>query len=100
MTMEVFLILLLAVSIFTGLTVEAIKKFVGEKYKASSNVVAGVTAIVIGAVMGISYCILIEIAITSQLIIILIALVFLSWLCSMVGYDKVMQAITQVKTKQ
>ena len=29
----------------------------------------------------------------------LIALVFLSWLSAMVGYDKVMQAISQIKSK-
>lgn len=99
MTLEVFLILLLAVSIFTGLTVEAIKKFIGEKYNASSNVVAGVTAIVLGVVVGVFYCILAGVAFNAQLVIILIALVFLSWLCAMVGYDKVVQAITQIKTK-
>lgn len=99
MTLEVFLILLLAVSIFTTLTVEGIKKFAGEKYNASSNVVAGVVAIVLGAVFGVCYCVFAQVAITSQIIILLIALVFLSWLCAMVGYDKVIQAIMQIKKK-
>lgn len=99
MTLEVFLMLLLAVSIFTSLVVEGIKKFVGEKYHASSNLVAGIVAIVLGVVVGVFYCILAEIAFSTNIIIILIALVFLSWLCAMVGYDKVIQAITQVKTK-
>lgn len=99
MTLEVFLMLLMAVSIFTTLVVEGIKKFVGEKYNASSNVVAGIVAIVLGAVFGVCYCILAQVTITSQLVVILIALVFLSWLCAMVGYDKVVQAITQIKTK-
>ena len=100
MTLEVFLGLLLAVSIFTGLVVEGIKKFVGEKYNASSNVVAGVVAIVLGAVFGVCYCILAEVAITAQLIVILIALVFLCWLCAMIGYDNVVQAILQIKAKK
>lgn len=99
MTLEVFLMLLMAVSVFTTLVVEGIKKFVGEKYNASSNVVAGIVAIVLGAVFGICYCVLAQVTITSQLVVILIALVFLSWLCAMVGYDKVVQAITQIKTK-
>lgn len=99
MTLEVFLMLLLVVSVFTSLTVEAIKKFIGEKYSASSNIVAGITSVVLGTVIGAFYCILAEVAFTSQLVIILIALVFLSWLCAMVGYDKVIQAITQLKTK-
>lgn len=99
MTLEVFLMLLLVVSIFTSLVVEGIKKFVGEKYNASSNLVAGIVAIVLGAVVGVFYCILAEVAFSTNIIIILIALVFLSWLCAMVGYDKVVQAITQIKLK-
>lgn len=97
MSLEVFLVLLLAVSIFTSLTVEAIKKFIGDKYNASSNVVAGVTAVVLSVAVGVFYCILAGVAFSSQIIIMLIALVFLSWLCSMVGYDKVVQAIMQIK---
>ena len=97
MTLEVFLMLLLIVSIFTSLVVEGIKKFVGEKYNASSNIVAGIVAIVLGVVIGVFYCILAEIAFNTQIVIMLIALVFLSWLCAMVGYDKVIQAITQIK---
>lgn len=99
MTLEVFLMLLLAVSIFTSLVVEGIKKFVGEKYNASSNLVAGIVAIVLGVVVGVFYCILAEVVFNTQIILVLIALVFLSWLCAMVGYDKVVQAITQIKTK-
>lgn len=99
MTLEVFLMLLLAISIFTSLTVEAIKKFVGDKYKAPSNLVAGIVSVVLSVVVGVFYCILAEIAFSTQIILVLIALVFLSWLCAMVGYDKVVQAITQLKTK-
>lgn len=97
MSLEIFLVLLLAVSIFTSLTVEAIKKFVGDKYNMSSNVVAGVVAIVLGVIVGAFYCILAGIAFGTQIIIMLVALVFLSWLCAMVGYDKVVQAIMQIK---
>ena len=99
MTIEVFLMLLLAVSVFTSLTVEAIKNFMGEKYNAPSNILAGITAVILSVVVGVFYCILASVAFSSHIVIILIALVFLSWLCSMVGYDKVIQAITQIKTK-
>ena len=100
MTLEVFLILLMAVSVFTSLTVEAIKKFVGEEYKASSNIVAGITAVVLGIAIGVCYCILAKVVFTAQIVIILIMLVFLSWLCAMVGYDKVVQAIKQIKSQK
>lgn len=98
-TMEVFLMLLLVVSIFTSLAVEAVKKIAGEKYNASSNIVAGIIAIVLGLAVGIFYCVMAQIAFTTQIVVVLIALVFLSWLCAMIGYDKVIQAINQVKGK-
>jgi hypothetical protein len=37
------------------------------------------------------------IAITAQVIIMLIVLVLMSWLCAMVGYDKVIQSLNQFK---
>ena len=96
-TFEVFLVLLMAVSVFTSLVVEGIKKFLGEKYKAPANLMTGIVAIVLGAIVGVCYCILTEIAFSLNIIIMLVALVFLSWLCAMVGYDKVVQAFTQLK---
>ena len=98
MTLEVFLTLLLTISILTGLTVESIKKSIGDECRMSSNLVAGITSIILSTVIGMSYCILNNIAFNSHIIIILIALIFLSWLCAMLGYDKVIQSIAQIKT--
>lgn len=99
MTLELFLMLVMVISIFTSLTVEAIKKFLGKTLKAPTNLVAGFVSIALSIVVGVFYCVLAEIAFSAQIVIILIALVYLSWLCAMVGYDKVAQAITQIKTK-
>lgn len=99
MTLEVFLMLLMVVSIFTSLVVEGIKKFIGNDYNASSNIIAGIVSIVLGVAIGVFYCIMAEIAFSVQIVITLIALVFLSWLCAMIGYDKVVQAIMQIKSK-
>ena len=98
-TLQLFLTLLMVVSVFTSLVVEALKKFIGDKINYSSNILAGITSIVLSACVGVFYCVMAEVAFTTNIIIILIALVFLSWLCAMVGYDKVVQAITQLKTK-
>ena len=97
MTWKVFLTLLLVISTLTSLVVEALKKFIGEDKKYSSNLLAGIVAIVLSVVIGICYCIFFKIAFSSQIIIYIIALVLLSWLCSMLGYDKVIQSITQLK---
>lgn len=97
MTWKVFLMLLLVVSTLTSLVVEALKKFIGEDKKYSSNLLAGIVAIVLGVAVGVCYCIFFEIAFSSQIIIYIGALVLFSWLCSMLGYDKVIQSITQLK---
>lgn len=97
MTLSVFLTLLLAVSIFTGLVVEGVKKFLDSKLKTySSNLIAGIVSIVLGTAIGVFYCVSAEIAFNANTIIMLVALVFLSWLSSMVGYDKVVQSLTQI----
>lgn len=100
MTFEVFLSLLFAVSILTSLCVEGLKKFIGNKFSYSANVLAGITAIVLGVIVGVFYCILAGVAFNVQIAVYLIALVLLSWLCAMLGYDKVVQALLQIKAKK
>ena len=94
MTLEIFLLGLMIVSIFTGLFTEGIKKLLDEMtVKYHSNFLAGGVAVVLGA----GYLILTETQINDKMAVYLIALVLLSWLASMVGYDKVIQAIAQLK---
>lgn len=98
MGMETFLMLLIGVSVFTALVTEAIKKImdeVGKSYK--SNILAGVVSVALSVLAGAGYMVMVEDQINAKMAVILIALVLLSWLCAMVGYDKVMQAITQIK---
>ena len=94
---ETFLFLLLVTSVMTSLFVEAIKKFFGEKYSFSSNILAGIVSVVLSVLIGVGYFIEAELVFSAQLIVYFIALVMLSWLCAMIGYDKVIQAITQLK---
>lgn len=98
MNLEIFLTLLLAVSILTGLTVEAIKEVLKElerPYKA--NILAGLVAVVLSVLVMAGYVTLVDAVINSKMAVYLIALVLLSWLSAMVGYDKVIQAITQIR---
>lgn len=98
MSMQVFLMLLFIVSVLVGLTVEAIK-VISVKEDRATNLTAGITSVVISVFVGVFYCILAKVTFNAQIVIYLIALVFLSWLCSMVGYDKVVQTIKQIKDK-
>ena len=98
-SLDVFLIGMLGVSIFTGLTTEAVKNILVEheiNYKA--NTLAGIIALLLSAIVGGGYMILAELSFTNKLAVCWVALVFVSWLCAMVGYDKVVQAISQFKT--
>lgn len=86
------------VSIFTGLFTEGIKKLLDEMtVKYHSNFLAGGVAVVLSTLVGAGYLILTETQINDKMAVYLIALVLLSWLASMVGYDKVIQAIAQLK---
>ena len=100
-SLEIFILGLLITSTITGLTTEAIKKvFTDCKIAYKANTLVGIIAMVISLAIGLSYILLMNIAFTSQSIIYLIALIFMSWLCAMVGYDKVIQTISQFKIVQ
>lgn len=97
---EIFLAGLLITSVLTGLATEAIKKVMAEHDVAyRANTLAGVVALVLSAAIGVGYIVLSGSDFTSQVAVCLIAQVFMSWLCAMVGYDKVVQAISQFKTR-
>lgn len=98
-TFETCLFGLLIVSTLTGLTTEAVKKILTEhnvEYRA--NTLAGIVAFVLSLALGTGYVILSDLDFTAQVIICVIAETFMSWLCAMVGYDKVIQTISQFKT--
>lgn len=95
---ETFLLGALIISTVTGLVTEAVKKILTEhKVTYHANTLAGLIATILSAAMGVGYIMLSGVGFTSQTIIYLVILIFISWLCSMVGYDKVIQAIKQFK---
>ena len=101
MTLENFLLLLMIVSIFTGLVTEGIKKLLEESKKTyKANFLAGGVDVVLSVLVGSGYIILMDAQINSKMAVYLIALILLSWLSAMVGYDKVMQAIAQIRGKK
>lgn len=95
MTGEFLFKALAGISILTTLTVEAIKKLLGDK-KYSSNLLAAVVAIVLSIVTCVCYIIYCSIPVTPQVIITILAMVFLSFLASTVGFDKVKQMLQQM----
>lgn len=99
MTLEIFLMGLMVVSTLTGFVTEAVKSIFAEhNWKYSANTLAGICAFVVASAVGVCYVLFTGMDVTVQVIIANIALVFMSWLCSMVGYDKVMQSLKQFNT--
>ena len=95
---ETFLLGLVVSSTLTGLVTEAVKKVLDENTKTyRTNTLAGIVDIVLSILIGTGYIILTNTGFTAQIAVYLVAQIFLSWLCSMVGYDKVVQAISQFK---
>ncbi len=93
MSVETFLTLLLFFSTISGLATEALKKVFE---KAPCNLLAMLTAIAVSILGMAAYMGISGMDITIIKLIWCIIMGLASGLCSMVGYDKVKQAITQI----
>lgn len=98
MPIEFLIFALLVVSILTNLTVQGIKNFMDKKSENySANVMAAVTSVILSVALSAGYLILTETALNAKIAVELIALMYLSFLVATNGYDKVIQAIKQIK---
>lgn len=87
---------LAAISVLTSLTVEAMKKLLGENIK-SYNLLAAIVSVVLTIAVSIGYLVYTGTTFTTQILVIIIALVFLALLSSTLGFDKVKQMIEQLE---
>ena len=92
--------ILLICSVVTGLVVEAIKKMVGDAPVRNINILVAIVSVVVGTVVTIGHMVIHEIPVTPEAILFIVGIVGLSWLCSMVGYDKVIQTILQTRSNE
>lgn len=99
MTNTMFLILLSAFSVISGLVTEGIKNIITDKVNLSYNIVALVTALIIGGGGTAIYYQLNTIPFTVNNIIYMLLMGLASGLTSMVGFDKVKQMVLQVTNK-
>lgn len=98
MTIELFLIILSILSVITSLFTEAAKKALdslGVKY--ASNIVVLIVAVVVGGVGTSVFYLWNNFAFDTLHVICIFLMICANWLCAMLGYDKVMQAIAQIK---
>lgn len=100
MNTTMFLILLSSFSFLSSLVTEAVKGIASDRVHLSYNIVALITALMIGGGgTGIYYQLnAIPFTVNNMIYIVLMGLA--SGLVSMVGFDKVKQAIEQLTTKK
>ena len=96
MTTQDFLMLLTAFSVISGLITEAIKKVVNDKANLSYNILALCVALVVGSAGCGIYYQLNGILFTVNNIIYMVLMGLASGLVSMLGFDKVKQAVLQI----
>lgn len=90
---ELFITGLFAVSVLTTLTVQAIKKMLGDK-PYNANLLAAIVATVLSVCVAVGYVLYNGISVTIQIVIATIAFAFFSWLASQVGYDKIKELLS------
>ena len=100
MTITTFLMLLSSFSVLSGLVTEGIKKLISDKANMSYNIIALVVALVIGGAGSAVYYQLNAIPFNLDNIIYLVLMGLASGLCSMVGFDKIKQAVEQITSKK
>lgn len=100
MTITMFLMLLSAFSIISSLVTEAVKKLISDKANLSYNIIALIVALIVGSIGTAIYYQLNGMLFNVNNIIYMILMGFASGLISMVGYDKVKQAVLQITNKQ
>ena len=100
MTTTTFLMLLSSFSVLSGLVTEGIKKLISDKANMSYNIIALVVALVIGGAGSAVYYQLNAIPFNIDNIIYLVLMGLASGLCSMVGFDKIKQAVEQIVGKK
>lgn len=93
---ETGMFLLLICSVLTGLIVQGIKIMLKDKEIKAPNILAAIVSVVVGVAVSICWIIICNVQISGTVVCFVIALIVMSWLCAMLGYDKVVQTIMQV----
>ena len=92
---------LLAVSLLTNLTVEGIKKLLdGTNAKYSSNILAAILSTILSGAVCAIYLIMNDIGFSMKIGVEIVVLMYLGFLVSTVGYDKVIQTIKQLQSNK
>lgn len=90
---------LLIVSLLTNLTVEGIKKLLdGTNKTYSSNVLAAILSTILAGAVCVIYLIMNDVMFSVKIGVEIVVLMYLGFLVSTVGYDKVIQTFKQIQS--
>lgn len=89
--------IILVCSTVTSLVVEAIKRMVGADKIKNTNILVAIVSVLVGVIIPVGHMIIHKIPMTPEAVLYVAGTVGLSWLCAMVGYDKVIQTLLQMK---
>lgn len=90
---------LLIVSLLTNLTVEGIKKLLdGTNKTYSSNILAAILSTILSGAVCVIYLIMNDVVFSVKIGVEIVVLMYLGFLVSTVGYDKVIQTFKQIQT--
>lgn len=98
MTLDILMYGVMIVAVLTGLVTQALKNaFQRFEVDYSANSVAGWVSIMLSLALFVIYYVLADLTYSPELVIYVFVLAFLSWLSAMIGYDKVVQTIEQLR---
>ena len=100
MDVTMFLFLLTAFAVLSSLITEGIKNIAKDKENLPTNIVALIVSLLVGGVGTGTYYMLNAIPFNTNNIIYMVLLGFANGLCAMVGYDKLMQSLSQLGIKK
>jgi len=99
MTLSLFMALIVILAIAVSLITEAVKKFLDEAKKAySSNAVVLMVAVIVGIGGTALAYLFLGIVFTISNILCMVLMAIAVWVGAMLGYDKVIQMLEQMKT--
>lgn len=98
MTVTTFLLLSTVFATMTALATEAVKKFLDDqKVKYASNIVVLIVALIVGCGGTAIYYVNYSVPFNALNSVYLALMGITNWIGAMVGYDKVKQAVIQIK---
>lgn len=101
MTMTMFILLATIMCTISGLLTEGIKAwYKNNKKEYSVNLIALIDAFAVGGIGTAIAYVLMGITFTLSNILCIVIMIAAVWLGSMIGYDKIIQTITQISTSK